>query len=220
MTNKIQAVVYDWDDVIINVAYIYFQLLQETALKLGSKPFTFKDFSSVYGLPEDVIARNLFPRTPFSEVIQTYQSLNPQYTLIPGADSTLSYTLANYPVNGILTSRRRERLVKRVNEHGIELSSFTFIFTAEDLVYPKPDPRAFDPVKEELTSYEIRPDRAIYVGDSVLDFQAAYAAGLNFVGVLTGITERDKFVNNGLNSAMIIASIAELPELLQSGFNG
>ncbi|MEK6909717.1 MAG: hypothetical protein AABW61_01420 [Candidatus Aenigmatarchaeota archaeon] len=33
-------------------------------------------------------------------------------------------------------------------------------------------------------------------------------------------TEKDKFVNNGVNPTMLISSIPKLPELLQSGFDG
>lgn len=38
MRNNPQAIVYDWDDVIVRTAHEYFQLLQETAKKLGSRP--------------------------------------------------------------------------------------------------------------------------------------------------------------------------------------
>lgn len=220
MKRNIQAIIYDWDDVILRVAHGYFQLLQETANKLGSRPLTFEDFSNVYGLPEDVIARTLFSGVPVIEVIRTYRNLNPMpYGLIQGAKETLSFTLSNYPVNGILTTRRRERLSKRANENDIDLQLFTFVITGEDILYPKPDPRAFDPVKKELAVYGITPEKALYVGDSLLDFQSANGAGLHFVGVLTGITEKDKFVNCGVSS-MIIPSIAELPEFLESGLNG
>ena len=221
MKSEISAIIYDWDDVILRVAHSYFQLLEETSIRLRSRPFTFEDFSRVYGLPEDVIYRALFPEIPANKVIQTYQTLSSRpYTLIPGAKESLFFTLSNYPVNGILTARRRERLVKRANENGIDLHIFTFVITGEDIVYPKPNPRAFDLVKKKLAVYGITPDESIYVGDSVLDFQSTKGTGLHFVGVLTGITEKDKFVNNGLNPTMIIPSIAELPELLQSGFNG
>lgn len=219
MINTIQAIIYDWDDVIIRTVHGYFQLLQETAKKLESRPFTFGDFSRVYGLPEDEISRALFPDIPSSEVIRTYQNIPVNYHLILGAKETLAYTLLRYPVNGILTTRRRERLIKRANENDIDLQLFTFVITGEDILYPKPDPRAFDPVKKELAVYDITPNKALYVGDSLLDFQSANGAGLHFVGVSTGITEKDKFVNCGVSS-MIIPSIAELPELLQSGLNG
>lgn len=224
MRNNIQAVVYDWDDVILSVAHGYFQLLQETATKLRLKPFTFEEFSHVYGLPEDDIVRALFGEIPTTEVIRTYQSLDAQntcrYTLIPGAKETLSHTLANYPINGILTARRRERLAKRAMENGIDLNSFNFVFTAEDIIYPKPDPRAFEPVKRELECCGLSPDVAVYVGDSVLDFQASNGAGLRFVGVLTGLTEKYKFVKYGLPSMRVIQSVGELPALLQGDLNG
>ncbi len=217
MKNELQAIIYDCDDVIFSVAYPYFQRLQETAIKLGSKTFTFEDFSRVYGLPEDIILRALFPERNPAEIRRVYQTFPPQYALIPGAKETLSLTLLRYPVNGILTARKRERLIKRADENGIDLEAFTFVITEEDVKYPKPDPRAFDPVKKELAIYNIPPYMALYVADSVFDFQSANGAGLRFVGVLTGITEKDKFVKCGVSSTMIIPSIAELPEFLEGG---
>lgn len=51
-------------------------------------------------------------------------------------------------------------------------------------------------------------------------FEVASSAGLHFVGVSTGITEKVKFINNGVSSSMIIPSIVELREYLKGGLNG
>ena len=215
----ISAVVYDWDDVIQSVAHTYFRLLKGTSTRLSSQPFSFEEFSNVYGLPEDLIIRTLFPGLNINLIVQTYRELRDsiQYPLIPGAKDALTYTITHYPVNGILTARRRERLNKRAREAGVNLQPFTFILTAEDAPYHKPDPRVSDPVKEILLKYGVVPNEAVYVGDSVLDHQASTQAGLAFVGVLTGITERHKFVESGVSSDEIMPSIAELPKFLERG---
>lgn len=78
---------------------------------------------------------------------------------------------------------------------------FDAVASARDKVRPKPAP---DIVQLCLTRVGIRPERAVYVGDSETDRIAAEAAGTHFVG----IGERAAHFHQ-------IASLAELPEKLR-----
>jgi HAD superfamily hydrolase (TIGR01509 family) len=55
---------------------------------------------------------------------------------------------------------------------------FSFVMTASRVVNPKPHP---EPLLKILDHYGIRPDQAVFVGDSELDSRAAVAAGVPFV---------------------------------------
>jgi HAD superfamily hydrolase (TIGR01509 family) len=69
---------------------------------------------------------------------------------------------------------------------------FSFVMTAARASFPKPHP---DPLNRILAHYGVKPDDALFVGDSVVDAQAAAAAGVPFVAYrndLPGIARIDR----------------------------
>ncbi len=52
----------------------------------------------------------------------------------------------------------------------------------------------------------------LYVGDALNDFYAARGAGLDFVAVTTGLTDKDSFAQAGVNK--VVTSLAELPGIV------
>lgn len=76
----------------------------------------------------------------------------------------------------------------------------------------KPDPECILRVLETLRA---RPQEAVYVGDSEPDGMAAWAAGVPFVGVLTGVTSRARLLEHG--PAAVVDRLGDLISLLDSG---
>ena len=69
---------------------------------------------------------------------------------------------------------------------------FSYVMTAAVAAFPKPHP---DPLLRIIDYYGIKAEEALFVGDSVVDSQAASAAGVAFVGYradLQGIARIDK----------------------------
>lgn len=56
---------------------------------------------------------------------------------------------------------------------------FSFVMTASKASFPKPHP---DPLVRILAHYALKPEEALFVGDSAVDSQAAAAAGVPFIG--------------------------------------
>jgi len=63
-----------------------------------------------------------------------------------------------------------------------------------------------------LDMLEVRPSRALVVGDTTLDVLCARAAGVRSVGVLTGVHKRDQLESVGVD---YINRLDELPRLIQ-----
>lgn len=69
---------------------------------------------------------------------------------------------------------------------------FSFIMTAAISSFPKPHP---EPLLRILAHYGLKPEEALFVGDSEVDYQAAAAAGVDFVGYrvdLPGLARIDR----------------------------
>ena len=57
-------------------------------------------------------------------------------------------------------------------------------------------------------------ERCLYVGDSVTDAETALRAGVRFVAVLSGVTEREEFAE--YEPVMVLGSAGELPAMLDA----
>ena len=117
-----------------------------------------------------------------------------------------------------------------LDSSGYNLGDFDFIIgcdlvgslngdgPSEHKLPSKPDPRVFD-VPSRLS--EVRghdPAFATYVGDDPRDYIAARDRGLNFIGVLTGPTDKQAFVNVGCSENVIVSSIADITDFLLYNF--
>lgn len=64
------------------------------------------------------------------------------------------------------------------------------IYHKDNVAFPKPDPRAFD----WLFGIGYRPEECLFIGDSLIDAQAACGAGLKFIATLeSGLKKPDDF---------------------------
>jgi phosphoglycolate phosphatase len=73
----------------------------------------------------------------------------------------------------------------------------------------KPDPRGLLRAAEHLGYV---PSEVLYVGDSVIDAEAAQRGGMSFVAVLSGVTPREAF--KGYGTVAVINTLNELPVVL------
>lgn len=108
----------------------------------------------------------------------------------------------------IVSTKFRYRIVDILARANV-LSLVDVIVGGEDVNAPKPDPTG---IVTALDWLHIEPTQAIYVGDHVVDGAAARAAGLRFVGVLTGSTPRAALEAEG--AVAVISSLDALEGLL------
>jgi len=83
------------------------------------------------------------------------------------------------------------------------------IYHKDNVAFPKPDPRAFD----WLFELGYKPEECLFVGDSVIDAQAATGAGVNFIATLeSGLKKPDDFKDYPV--AGFIINLVELADIL------
>ena len=109
---------------------------------------------------------------------------------------------------GIVTTKlnRRIRSILAAN-HMAEL--FDVIVGADDVAKTKPDPEG---LLLALARLRVSSASAIYIGDHVIDAQAARGAGVPFIAVLTGKHSRAVF--ESYPHQAIVGSVEDLPGLL------
>jgi HAD superfamily hydrolase (TIGR01509 family) len=110
----------------------------------------------------------------FSATID-YRKLFPLMRMEEGLRETLEALYGRYQL--AVCTNRASSMELLLQSFGLE-RYFSLVMTAGRVVNPKPHP---EPLFKVLEHYGLRPDQALFVGDSEVDRQAADAAGVPFV---------------------------------------
>lgn len=185
---RIRAVLYDFDGTLADSTDLIMRSYRHTmAAHLGQVPPD-EDWLSGFGMTlETQLAR--FARHPDEALamLDTYRAF--QDTIhdellrpFPGAAETVAELERRGYLLAIVTSKHRRSAMRGMELCGI-VSHFDVIVTPEDVREPKPHP---EPVLFALDKLGVRPDEALFVGDSPHDIAAGKAAGTRTAGVLWG----------------------------------
>jgi phosphoglycolate phosphatase len=130
--------------------------------------------------------------------------------VIPGAHQAVESALENGMVVAVLT--RASRIYTMEVLKAMELNGMITACLCRD-DYPfeeaKPNPISMRRLAEMIS---VSPSECIVVGDHPMDAECAKACGAQFVGVLTGSTDRAGWKKNGCD--LVIESVADAPAIL------
>lgn len=89
---------------------------------------------------------------------------------------------------GIISTKYRYRIHEMVDQH-FPNKFFDIIIGGEDVKKAKPSPQG---LLKALRCLHRKKKDTLYIGDSIIDAQTALLAGVDFVGVLNGMTTREE----------------------------
>lgn len=115
--------------------------------------------------------------------------MTPNTFLYPGAIPLLEKIKERGAKTGIISSKYRFRIMETIEQYEISYL-MDHIIGVGDVKKAKPDPEGLMVAMEH---FGVEPSELLYVGDNIVDALAAKAAGVDFVGVLTGTTTREEF---------------------------
>lgn len=131
-----------------------------------------------------------------------------QTVLLDGVDTVLTALYEDFYTLGIVSTKRRVTIEETLTR--LELDDlFDVIIGYEDVTRLKPDPEG---LLKAIAAMEGAREDSLYVGDSLIDWHTARAAGVPFAAVCTGMTTRDDFLREG--ATVILNHLAELPGFL------
>ncbi len=110
---------------------------------------------------------------------------------------------------GVVSTKWRQRIVDVLAREGL-LERFEVVVGGDDVSRLKPDPEGLKTAVERL---ELRPADVVYVGDSVVDGEAAWRAGFAFIGVLSGVASAGEL--RRFEPLAIVDHVGELPGFLR-----
>lgn len=117
----------------------------------------------------------------FESFLSHYRSLHETHSdgLYPGAADMVNGLRAEGYALGIVTGKSRDAW-NMTFAHS-KLKPFDVVITDDDVTHPKPHPEG---LIAALHAIDVEPSHAAYIGDSLLDCQAAHAAKIRFGAAL------------------------------------
>jgi phosphoglycolate phosphatase len=214
---KIDLIIFDWDDTLCLTEAVCFDMENEVAGNMGFSKQSRQIHLKTWGQPIYEIVTTRFPgidpdifMTNLADTFAKYTKNNRLDNLSQETLKTLDLLRSQGRSLAVLTSRTKTEVDHLLDPSHPAFSRIDAWFYKENTPIPKPDPRCFEPV---LSKFGVKPDMAIYVGDSISDAQAAQSAGLNFVASLeSGLRQQTDFVQQKVK--YFVNTISELPEVI------
>jgi phosphoglycolate phosphatase len=109
---------------------------------------------------------------------------------------------------GIVTTKFHYRIDEILDKYRIP-HLIDIVVGSEDVKHAKPDPEGLLAAISELG---IPRERALYIGDSLVDARTACNTGVDFAAVTTGVTSREAFTGYPYRS--IVSSLSDLMDVV------
>lgn len=187
---------------------------QRFARHKGYRVPSYNRLRQLWGLPWSRVIKTIWPQIDTDEFMDEFVKFSTSiwHPFIPGVLDSLMKLKKTGLVLSLLTSREQETLFWHLDDMDISSDMFLYIRTHNENNFERPDPRIFQTTIEQFRRVNIFKREIIYVGDTLHDFQAAQAAQIKFIGVLTGAAMKQEFEKAGVQD--ILDSITDLPDFL------
>lgn len=206
---KIKKVITDFDGVVTDSNLAFAKEFTTIGNTLTGRNVSVQDIFDRWGESMHCLLQIFYPEISLEEYAKERVRLGFHLVtppIFPGVLKALNQ-ISRHCKLSILTNRKRNTLMADMGKLRIKPNLFERIQSRDDTFFAKPHPGVFN---DFLVAY--RADETLYVGDHIIDQQAAYGAGVHFVGVTCGgITTREDFLNAGVPRKMILNSLADVP---------
>ncbi len=210
---KIEAVLFDFDMTLVDTSHAIAYAMNQFAEMMGLRKVSYEEVLATIGIPMDK-SMSLLWQEAKPEWLEIYsQKCRPlEYELMkpfPRVPETLE-ALKSQGIKLAITSNRRSAK-KAVAYLGLD-EYFDVVLGLEDVNIPKPEPAILLKAIEILG---VKKDRAVYVGDTVIDMQTAKNAGVTGIGVATGLYDKKSLTEAG--AALVLPEASEILHLCIPG---
>jgi len=178
---SISAVIFDCDGVMFDSRQANINFYNFVLHHFGLPSVKEEDVPYIHMHTADESIQYLFSGTPYIETAMDYR-LKIDYSpfikdmvMEPGLKELLNFLKPGF---GLAVATNRSNTIEKVLRwNGLD-TYFDIVVSSLDVKNPKPHP---DPLLKILGFFGIKPEAALYVGDSMVDYETARAAAVPFV---------------------------------------
>jgi len=205
---EIWAYLFDLDGTLVDSREECWINFFQAARNLGLRTPTREEFLKVWGYPWEEILSKLLPEVNVPLFNATHDALKKErMSPVPGVKKALKKLKRKGNFTAVISSRDGESLKEIMEQAGIGFKFFDYVQSFYGSQFSKPDPRVFNRVLSLMAERGIPKSRAVYIGDTLLDLEAAELAGIEFFAVLTGGATEQNFLTAGLDKERILKSV-------------
>lgn len=173
-----RAVLFDWDNTLVDTWLICFEALNQTLIAYGHKPYTAEEFNQRPHASFKDSFPSIFEGKAYEaeQIFYQYVRSTPPEAIrpLPGAEKLLRYLFKKNAYVGIVSNKVGEILRQEVSYLGWE-KYFSKVVGSRDTEADKPSPA---PVFEALKGSAIKASHDVwFVGDSSIDILCAHQSG-------------------------------------------
>ncbi len=207
----IEKVIFDADLTLIDSFNVVHEIYCITARKLGLREPSRDDLRRHWGKKIMEIIDGLFGKKQRNRIYEVLSEVGEGYELqlFDGTVEALKLISKAGLSLGILSTADKRFFKPHLERKGV-WKLFDLIVGGEDIKVRKPDPADFAVFLDRY-----KPEELVYVGDSLVDWEAARDADLGlFLGVTTGFTTKVDFLSAGVPEIQILDSVVNVPKAL------
>jgi len=199
---SIKAVFFDFDDTLVATFEAKKAEHKYIAKTHYNKDLSDEEILKHWGIPYSKMIQIFYETTDVERAIQHNLKNHSKFPkeLYKETINTLRHLKNSGKIIGVVTSATSFQFYHDIDMLGVPRELFDYVQTEEDSQFHKPDPKVFDPPLKWLKTKGIKPEEVLYVGDGIRDMEAALGAGLEFLGVTTGLITHEQFKEKGVRS--------------------
>lgn len=181
--NKIKAILFDLDGVLIDSHDAWFNVFNLTRKKFKLQQIKIEEFDKhIWGGSIEREAKIYFKNIKVEEIAKIYYSNLSKFTKDIKINPYLHYTLKNIKDKklklGIVTNSYRKPVLSILNFHGIK-GIFDIIIAGDEIKIGKPDPEG---ILKACKKLKVSPEETLFIGDTKNDINAGKNAGCFTIG--------------------------------------
>jgi len=210
----IECILFDSDGTLVDSLKLIVNAYNYAVEPVLRQSFGEKQVASLFGPTMERVFSAVLPAKFVDEAIlryhEYYQKHFHEYAKVyPGIPELIASLYNSHRPLGVVTGagRRAAELTMRLS--GLS-AFFKTVITGDDVARPKPDP---DGLYLAIRQMSATPVRTIYIGDSVVDIQAAKRAGIKSAGAAWGSRQSAELMIS--NPTFLFHSPSDVLELLE-----
>ena len=214
MTDKYKAILFDFDFTLGDSSSGICDSVNYALGRMDYAPASDADIHKLIGMPLEMMFNKITGSNNADEGIQFKMLFRERAKEVIVKSSTLYENVPQVFIKlqrdgkrlGIVSTKLRMHVQGILDKH--ECSSYIdLVIGGDDVKQHKPNPEGLLLAMEKL---QLKAPEVLYIGDTIFDAEAAEEAGIDFIAVLSGTTEKNAF--SRFRFSAILGSVAELLE--------
>jgi HAD superfamily hydrolase (TIGR01509 family) len=212
---NVELLVFDLDGTLVDAFGAVTRSLNYMFSRMGYPRMTKDEVKRQVGWGEKTLVRAFVTEEDLEKSLKIYRrhhsgELRKGVKFLPGARQMLKRLKADGYQLAIASNRPSP--FTRIILKELEIREFfSQVICADEVPNKKPAP---DMLKVILRELEVRPSRAVYVGDMNIDIQTGRRARMRTIGIDTGSCTRDQLMSE--HPTMVIGHLSEITRWLSS----